>query len=131
MILAAAIKGTIMEHPPPKSPAEGDMRLPYAALRSEGENACVMGPASEIVLEITHGGEEEQWQLACWIAAMLNDPPNCGDRADKAKHLLLLVRENHIGESGALDHLADAIEEAGAKFSRAEIAELTGARLPF
>lgn len=48
-------------------------RLPYAACRGEGQNACVIGPHEEVVVEITHGAPEAQCKLASRIASMLNE----------------------------------------------------------
>lgn len=49
-----------------------DRRLPFAAHQGEGENACVIGPRDEILVECVHGSAGTQMQMASRIAAMLN-----------------------------------------------------------
>jgi hypothetical protein len=52
--------------------AADDRVLPFHAHRGEGENACVMGPQNEIVVECVHGDPDSQIRLAQRIAAMFN-----------------------------------------------------------
>lgn len=97
-----------------------EKRQPYAAMQSDGQNACVIGPGDEIIVEIVSEPREAQIMLAKWIAAMLNDPPNCGDRGDKARYLLMLVDQRAV-TGDAIGIIADAIEDAGAQFARSMI----------
>lgn len=69
------------------------MRAAYSASRGEGENACVRGPRNEVVVEITDGDPDFQWECARRVAKMLMDwiyppsavpmilhCPDCGER---------------------------------------------------
>lgn len=110
--------------------------LPYSAMRSEGEHACVIGPRDEIVAELWEVPDALQMPLASTIAEALNDQDlnhecNAAARRTRAQHVLLLVRENRIADERVIDQLTDLVHEAGVKFARAEIAELTGDGLPF
>lgn len=95
----------------------------------------MLGPRDEIVIEVTDGDETQQKLLAEMVADMLNDHNenhtcNARGRRDRAKHFLLLVRENRISDNQTMETLSLAIEEAGVEFARAEIGELTGG-VPF
>jgi hypothetical protein len=54
------------------SPSSSDMRLPFAAMQSDGEHACVIGPGDEILVECVHGPADAQFRLAQRIAASFN-----------------------------------------------------------
>lgn len=109
-----------------------DMRAAFAPMRCEGENACVIGPNEEIMVEVTHGSPEEQMALASRIANMLNHPQStCADAGDIARYTLLLTERNSLDRHEAIETVHMLALDAGGGFARARIGPLTSDDLPF
>lgn len=113
-----------------------DMRLPYAARRSEGENACVIGPNEEIVVEVTCGGFGEQMYLARKIAELLNaDTSPCG--APKVELIPMILTcpacsERHVdqGKFATKPHHTHACQSCGLVWRPAKVATVGVQFLP-
>lgn len=98
-----------------------DVRYPYAACRGEGENACVIGPDGEIIVEIVDDSSpEDQMRLASHIAEGFTRRLDPRDEVDSMPDDV--VRDKYRDLRRQIDALADTIlkldirgtEDAGA-----------------